>query len=130
MLDQLTVWWHSFLSIFDAIPENSIAVTVYIGGTLIALWAWYGIAKRLPSPFGGISWIILFALLATPTVSEGDNAGIAPAIIGLIFGVLTKEEPLILSNLLYILVVAGLGFFIGYCWSKYQANKEDQTVSS
>ncbi len=125
----LVSWWHSFLSLFDNIPEDVIASTVYVGGTLIALWAWYNISKRLPSPIGGISWILLFALLATPTVSEGDNAGLAPAIIGLIFGILTKEEPLIFSNLASILLVAGVGFLIGYFWSKYKANKTSPSIS-
>ncbi len=44
---------------------------------------------------GGIGWIIVFAILLTPTVSEGTNASIAPAIFGLIFGVLTKDQALV-----------------------------------
>lgn len=119
----MTQWWYSFLSLFDTIPEDTIAITVYIGGTIVALLCWYSIARRLPSPLGGITWIILFACLATPTVSEGDNAGLAPAFIGLIFGILTKEQPLIWSNLASILFVAGLGFFVGFCWSKYKSNQ-------
>lgn len=123
MLEQITLWWNQFLSLFDGIPEQSIAVTVYIGGTLIALWAWYNVTKRLPSPIGGISWIIVFACLVTPTVSEGDNAGIAPALIGLLFGILTKEQPLILSNLMAIFSVIGIGCLVGYCWSKYKTHQ-------
>lgn len=124
MLEQISAWWYSFLSIFDGIPEDSIAITVYIGGTLVALWAWYNITKRLPNPMGGILWIVLFACLATPTVSEGDNAGLAPAIIGVIFGILTKETPLILSNLMVIVFVASLGFLVGFCWSRYKTKTE------
>ncbi|TXJ08910.1 MAG: hypothetical protein E6Q25_04385 [Acinetobacter sp.] len=128
VLEQIAVWWQGFLSLFDGIAEDTIATTVYVGGTMIALWAWYTIARRLPSPLGGITWVMLFALLATPTVSEGDNAGLAPALIGLIFGVLTKEQPLVLSNLMSILLVAALGLFVGYCWSKYTANKNSHTI--
>jgi hypothetical protein len=114
---------NSFLSLLDSIPEDSIAVTVYVLGSIIILWAWYAIAKRLPKPLGGITWIIGFAILLTPTVSEGNNASIAPAIFGLLFGVLTKETALVWSNASLILFVVGLGLVVGYLWSRYTANK-------
>ncbi|NNH76108.1 hypothetical protein HLH17_00075 [Acinetobacter sp. ANC 5380] len=114
---------NSFLSLLDSIPEDSIAVTVYVLGSIIILWAWYAIAKRLPKPLGGITWIIGFAILLTPTVSEGNNASIAPAIFGLLFGILTKETVLVWSNASLILFVVGLGLVVGYLWSRYTANK-------
>ncbi|MCG2607292.1 MULTISPECIES: hypothetical protein [unclassified Acinetobacter] len=114
---------NGFLSLLDSIPEDSIAVTVYLVGSLIILWAWYAIAKRLPKPLGGMTWLIGFAILLTPTVSEGNNAAIAPAIFGLLFGVLTKEKTLIWSNASLILFVLGVGLVIGALWSKYTANK-------
>ncbi|NNH87761.1 hypothetical protein [Acinetobacter terrae] len=114
---------NSFLSLLDSIPEDSIAVTVYVLGSIIILWAWYTIAKHLPKPLGGITWIIGFAILLTPTVSEGNNASIAPAIFGLLFGVLTKETALVWSNASLILFVVGLGLVVGYLWSRYTANK-------
>lgn len=116
--------WTNFLTLLDSIPEDSIAVTVYVLGTLIILWCWYAIAKRLPSPFGGITWIMIFAILATPTISEGPNSAIAPATFGLIFGVLTKDSPLIWSNLSLIVFVMGLGLIIGFFWNKYLNNKK------
>lgn len=116
--------WTQFLSMLDSIPEDSIAIAVYVLGTLIILWCWYSIAKRLPSPFGGITWVLVFAILATPTVSEGPNSAIAPAIFGLIFGVLTKDSPLIWSNFSLITFVVGIGLVAGFFWSKYIANKK------
>lgn len=115
--------WTNVLSILDSIPEDSIAITVYVLGTLIILWCWYAIAKRMPSPFGGITWIVIFAILATPTISEGPNSGIAPAAFGFLFGVLTKDSPLIWSNLALIAFVMSIGLIAGYFWSKYRANK-------
>ena len=128
MLDQLSAIWNGLLSSLDSVPEDSIAVTVYVVGTIIVLWCWYGVAKRLPHLLGGISWIVLFAILATPTVSDGANAEIAPAIFGVLFGVLTKDSPLIWSNLSLILFVIGTGLLIGFCWSKYSANKLARSV--
>ena len=120
---------NSFLALLDSIPEDSIAITVYLLGSVIMLWSWYAIAKRLPKPFGGITWIIGFAILLTPTVSEGNNASIAPAFFGLLFGILTKENALVWSNASLILFVVGLGLVVGYLWSQYTAKKAKFVVN-
>lgn len=119
---------NSVMTGLDSIPETAIAVSVYLLGSAIILWCWYEIAKRLPNPLGGITWIVLFAILLTPTVSEGSNAALAPAIFGLLFGVLTKETPLVWSNLSAILFVIGLGLLIGYFWSKYRLKQSTYTA--
>ena len=120
---------NSFLALLDSIPEDSIAITVYLLGCVIMLWSWYAIAKRLPKPFGGITWMIGFAILLTPTVSEGNNASIAPAFFGLLFGILTKENALVWSNASLILFVVGLGLVVGYLWSQYTAKKAKFVVN-
>lgn len=125
ILAGLQSWWYGFLSLFDAIPEDTIAITVYAGGTIVALCCWYSVAKRLPSPLGALTWIILFACLVTPTVSEGENAGLAPALIGMIFGILTKEQNLIWSNLSAILFVAAICFLVMFFWSRYQNQRKN-----
>lgn len=114
---------NNFLSVFDNIPEYQIAVTVYYGGSVIVLWLWYLIARALPKPLGGMSWILLFAILLAPTISEGVNAQIAPATVGLLVGILTHEDKLIWNNLIPILFVAAMGFFLGYLWNKYQEHR-------
>lgn len=119
----------NLLSILDTIPEDTIAVSVYLLGSIIILWCWYAIAKRLPKPFGGISWVFVFAVMLTPTVSEGTNASIAPAFFGLMFGILTKEHSLIWFNLSAILCVLGLGLIVGYCWSKYSDKREISVIN-
>lgn len=126
VLEQLTGIWTNFLDLLDSIPEDNIAISVYILGTLLILGCWYGIAKRLPSPLGGITWIIVFAVIATPTISEGPNSEVAPAVFGLLFGILTKDTPLIWSNLALIAFVIGIGLIAGFFWSKYKANKNMQ----
>ena len=105
---------NSFLALLDSIPEDSIAITVYLLGSVIMLWSWYAIAKRLPKPFGGITWMIGFAILLTPTVSEGNNASIAPAFFGLLFGILTKENALVWSNASLILFVVVINLLVSF----------------
>lgn len=119
---------NQLLSSLDAIPEEIIALTAYGVGAIIALWCWWRLMRRLPTTLGAISWLVVFAILVTPTVSEGSNASVAPAIFGLLFGVLTKDSPLIWSNLSLILFVIGLGLVIGYCWSKYITNKSMRSI--
>jgi hypothetical protein len=117
----------NLFAFLDTIPEYYLAIAVYLGGSLFVLWLWYFIARALPRPIGGMSWILLFALLLSPTITEGTNAKIAPAIVGLMFGFLTDEKHLIWSNLVPILFVAALGFFLGYLWNKYQEYREPTT---
>ncbi|MDC5130184.1 hypothetical protein ABTP92_11060 [Acinetobacter baumannii] len=119
---------NQLLSSLDAIPEEIIALTAYGVGAIIALWCWWRLMRRLPTTLGAISWLVVFAILVTPTVSEGPNASVVPAIFGLLFGVLTKDSPLIWSNLSLILFVIGLGLVIGYCWSKYITNKSMRSI--
>lgn len=119
---------NQLLSSLDAIPEEIIALTAYGVGAIIALWCWWRLMRRLPTTLGAISWLVVFAILVTPTVSEGPNASVAPAIFGLLFGVLTKDSPLIWSNLSLFLFVIGLGLVIGYCWSKYITNKSMRSI--
>ncbi len=119
---------NQLFSFLDVIPEGVIALTAYGIGAIIALWCWWRLMRRLPTTFGAISWLIVFAILVTPTVSEGPNASVAPAIFGLLFGVLTKDSPLIWSNLSLILFVVGLGLVNGYCWSKYSTNKNMRSI--
>lgn len=119
---------NQLFSFLDVIPEDAIALTAYGIGAIIALWCWWRLMRRLPTTFGAISWLIAFAVLVTPTVSEGPNASVAPAIFGLLFGVLTKDSPLIWSNLSLILFVVGLGLVVGYFWSKYSTSKSMRSI--
>lgn len=120
---------NGYVTVLDSIPEESIAIAVYLIGSIIALLCWYGVTKRLPKPAGGFLWILVFAILLTPTVSEGPNASLAPAIFGLIFGVLTKEQELVWINTSLILFVIGIASLIGYCWSSYVTNKAKIAVN-
>ncbi|TCM64496.1 hypothetical protein EC844_11755 [Acinetobacter calcoaceticus] len=124
MREQLSGLWENFLNLLDALPEDGLAISVYLIGSIILLWCWYSIVKRISAPVGGILWIVLFALVVTPTISEGPNSEIAPAVFGLLFGVLTKDSVLIWSNLSLISFVMGIGLLLGYCWTKFKAYKQ------
>lgn len=120
----------SLFANLNSIPEDTIAIVVYVLGSAIALWCWYSIAVRLPRLLGGVTWLIMFAILLTPTVSAGHNASIAPAVFGLIFGLLTKENMLVWTNLSYILFTLGLGLLVGYLWNHYHQQKMLDTTKN
>ena len=44
---------NGYVTVLDSIPEESIAIAVYLIGSIIALLCWYGVTKRLPKPAGG-----------------------------------------------------------------------------
>ncbi len=98
----------------DSGSEYWLAVIVYIFGSIVALWLWRQVVRPLPHPLGGIIWLILFSILFAPTVTEGDNGQVAPAVFGLLFGVISNNKELIMSSLLPILLVLGLGSLVGF----------------
>ncbi|MBP6352242.1 MAG: hypothetical protein KA331_00305 [Acinetobacter sp.] len=128
MLETITSFWSHILSVLDQFPEEYVAIIVYVTGAMIALWCWYRLMSRLPNPIGGILWIVVFAILVTPTISEGPNSALAPAVFGLIFGLVTQEQFLIWTNLSLILFVVGIGLLVGFCWSKYTEHKAEHSA--
>ena len=117
-LERVEPAWNWWASLFEGVPEYPLAVTVYIGGSVLALLIWLRVARLFPHPVGAMSWVMLFGLLFAPTVTEGDNAQLAPAVIGLMFGVITKDQSLMLKSALPILFVIGLGFVLGFLYER------------
>lgn len=117
---------HQILSYLDIFPEGSIAIVTYIGGVILTLLAWYFITKPYPK-FCAISTLVLFAIIATPTVSEGSNAALAPAICAVLFGTLTHDHALVVLNLACMLFVVGLGLLVAYCWNKFILQRKNAT---
>lgn len=121
VLNFLLTLWDLFLSIFDGVAERNIAVGVYIFGALFVLWGWSMVlAKPFPKALRHSGSIFLFAFFFTPTISEGVNANIAPAIFGLLFGLITKEMHLFWVNLASILFVMAVGFIVMYCYHHFK----------
>lgn len=117
-LERVEPAWNWWAALFEGVPEYPLAVTVYVGGSVLALLIWLRVVRLLPHPVGAMSWVVMFSLLLAPTVTEGDNAQLAPAVIGLIFGVITKDQSLMLKSTLPILLVIGLGFVLGFLYER------------
>lgn len=128
VLNFLLTLWDLFLSIFDGVPEHNIAVGVYIFGALFVILGWsLVLAKPLPKMLRHSGTIFFFAFFFTPTISEGVNATIAPAIFGLLFGLITKEMYLFWVNLASMVLVMGLGFVVMYCYQFYLNKRQSSS---
>ena len=112
-LSELTRWWSNLV---DGVPPDLLPLYAYVGFSVIVLLLWLFIVRVLPKPFGGMSWLAVFAVLLTPTTALGDTGDIAPASIAVVYGILMKDMGLALSNLLPILVVFAVGLFLGFIW--------------
>ncbi|PIE47483.1 MAG: resolvase [Gammaproteobacteria bacterium] len=98
------------------VPADDLPVYAYLGGSIIVLILWLFISRFLPKPLGGMSWIILFAVLLTPGASHDYSGKIAPASMGVVYSLLMKDFVQAISNLVPILFVVVVGFFLGFIW--------------
>lgn len=105
-------WSH----LVSGVPADQLPIIAYVGFSLVALAIWALIARLLPQSLAGLSWIILCAILLTPTTSLGVAPEIAPASIAVVYGVLMKEPSIIFKNLLPIMVVITVGCILGFLW--------------
>lgn len=120
VLETIEPAWTAWTSLFAGVPEYPLAVSVYLGGSALALLLWVRVARALPRPLGGMSWVLLLAILLTPTVTPGINAQLAPAVVGLGLAVVSKQYDQIIPHLLPMLAVIGVGFLVGFLLERLQ----------
>lgn len=113
ILGTIIVWWTKLVS---GIPSDKLPLIAYLGFSLLVLLLWILVVRILPKTLAGLSWIIAFAVLLTPTTSLGTSPGIAPASISVVYGILLKEPAIIFKGLLPIMVVITVGCILGFLW--------------
>ncbi|OBX84023.1 resolvase [Moraxella atlantae] len=116
MADALSWIINGWSHLVSGVPADQLPIIAYVGFSLVALAIWALIARLLPQSLAGLSWIILCAILLTPTTSLGVAPEIAPASIAVVYGVLMKEPSIIFKNLLPIMVVITVGCILGFLW--------------
>ena len=98
------------------VPPADLPMYAYLGGSILVLVLWLLVARILPKPLGGISWMMLFAVLLAPGTALGDASEIAPASISVVYAVMMKDFSGAIANMLPVLVVLVVGLFIGFVW--------------
>ena len=85
ILGEIAIWWGQLVK---DVPAADLPMYAYLGGVIIVLILWLLVARVLPRPLGGMSWMMLFAVLLAPGTALGDPSVIAPASIS----VITRED--------------------------------------
>lgn len=113
VLGEIVVWWTQLVK---GVPPESLPMTAYIGFSIVVLLLWILVVRILPKTLAGLSWIILFAILLTPTTSLGTPPDIAPASVGVVYGILLNDNSIVFNSLLPIMVVITVGCVLGFLW--------------
>ena len=117
-LSDLVIWWSHMVA---GVPPELLPLYAYIGFSIAVLLLWLLVARVLPRPLGGMSWMAIAAVLLTPGLALGSSGHIAPASIGVVYGFLMQDTGAALSNLLPILVVFLVGLILGFIWNVIRA---------
>ena len=105
-------WAH----LVSGISPDYLPILAYVFFSIIVLALWLFVTRSLPRSLAGISWILLFSILLTPTTSLGTPPNIAQASIAVIYGILTKDSTIIFNGLLPMMVVTTVGCILGFLW--------------
>lgn len=113
ILGEIVIWWSQMVK---NVPPADLPMYAYLGGTIVVLALWVLVARILPRPLGGMTWMALFAILLAPGTALDDPSTMAPASISVVYAVMMKDMAGAVSNAIPVLVVLVLGLFIGFIW--------------
>ncbi|WP_227679262.1 hypothetical protein [Psychrobacter sp. Pi2-1] len=113
ILGEIAIWWGQMVK---NVPPADLPMYAYLGGAVLVLVLWILVARVLPKPLGGMSWMVLFAVLLAPGTALGDPSELAPASISVVYAVMMKDYAGAVANMLPILVILVAGLFVGFVW--------------
>ncbi|WP_199508577.1 MULTISPECIES: hypothetical protein [unclassified Psychrobacter] len=113
ILGEIVIWWSQMVK---DVPPADLPMYAYIGGSVVVLVLWILVARVLPRPLGGITWVAIFAILFTPGHALDDPSVLAPASISVVYAVLMKDIPAAIANAVPVLGVFVVGLFMGFIW--------------
>lgn len=114
ILSQIIIWWTQLVK---GIPAEQLPIVAYGVFSIIVLLLWILVVRIIPTrTLAGLSWIILFAILLTPTTSLGTKPELAPASISVVYGILLKDNTIVFNGLLPIMIVITAGCVLGFLW--------------
>ncbi|MDN3446680.1 hypothetical protein QL886_03405 [Psychrobacter sp. APC 3281] len=113
ILGEIAIWWGQMVK---DVPPADLPMYAYLGGAVLVLVLWILVARVLPKPLGGMSWMVLFAVLLAPGTALGDPSELAPASISVVYAVMMKDYAGAVANMLPILVILVAGLFVGFVW--------------
>ncbi|MGL5252096.1 MAG: resolvase [Moraxella sp.] len=127
IIGEIVIWWTQLVR---GVPPDKLPLYAYVGFSVVVLLLWILVVRILPKTLAGLSWIILFAILLTPTTSIGTTPDIAPASIAVVYGILLKDPAIIFNGLLPMMVVVTVGCILGFVWQILKMGIEKTTKKS
>lgn len=112
-LAKLVFWW---IHLVEGVAEDKLPVYTYIGCSVAVLLLLLLVLRILPKSLRGMLWIISAAVLLTPGDTLGHTGQIAPAIIGVLHGLLMKDYARAINAFLPIIAMTVVGLVIGAIW--------------
>ncbi|WP_250162752.1 hypothetical protein [Psychrobacter sp. WY6] len=112
ILGEIAIWWGQLVK--DVPPQTYRCMRIW--GVVIVLVLWLLVARMLPRPLGGMSWMILFAVLLAPGTALGDPSVIAPASIAVVYAIMMKDTAGAITICCRYFVVLVVGLFVGFVW--------------
>ena len=113
ILGEVAIWWGQMVK---DVPPADLPMYAYLGGVVIVLVLWLLVARMLPKPIGGMSWMLLFAVLLAPGTALNDPSVLAPASIHVVYSIMMKDFAGAIAGMVPILVVLVAGLFVGFIW--------------
>ena len=113
ILGEIAIWWGQMVK---DVPAADLPMYAYLGGVVIVLILWLLVARMLPKPLGGMTWMVLFAVLLAPSTALNDPSVLAPASIHVVYSIMMKDFAGAIAGMVPILVVLVAGLFIGFIW--------------
>lgn len=113
ILGEIVIWWSQMVKY---VPADDLPMYAYFGLSAVVLALWVLIARTMPRPLGGMTWVVLFAVLLAPGTALEDPSTIAPASISVVYAIMMKDTATALSNALPVFIVLVLGLFVGFIW--------------
>ncbi len=132
VIANIVAWWSHTV---QNIPEEDLSFSVYVGGSLMVCLLWFFITRIVKlkistkdskkksedqKKYSGLIsftfWVVIIAVLFTPTVSTGNSADIVPASIAVVYSILMKDTFGAIMHLLTILGVIIIAFLLKIIW--------------
>ena len=55
ILGEIVIWWSQLVK---DVPPADLPMYAYLGGSILVLLLWILVARMLPRPLGGMSWMV------------------------------------------------------------------------
>ena len=120
LIQRVLDFWDVLTRYFD--PEL-LPMGAYVICSAIALSLWWFALSLAPERFRRLLWALAAAILISPTVTAGGTPQLAPANVGMLYGLATENALLWQTNLLVMVLVFFVVLVLQQLWLEIRAHR-------